>query len=126
MKEKIITQELAKLYEKQGYLEDSLACYLSLYEQTKEEEFAKAIEKIRNKLNPVKNKSTNKPVDEKPEIYWKKPFEYSVEDTADDKADSEGKEDKSARALTLFEQWVNMIILEKKIQNFKKIQVKHE
>ena len=126
MKEKIITKELAKLYEKQGYLEDSLTCYLSLYEQTKEEEFAKAIEKIRNKLNPVKNESINKspnespsePLDEKVETHWKKPAEY--------KDDSKGKENKSIKALTLFEQWVNMIILEKKIQNFKKIQVKYE
>ena len=126
MKEKIITKELAKLYEKQGYLEDSLTCYLHLYDQTKEEEYAKAIEKIRNKLNPVENKSINKPsndplnesLDKKPEIYWKKPTEYN--DILNEKGG------KNIRALTLFEQWVNMIILEKKIQNFKKIQVKYE
>ncbi|MCK5098204.1 MAG: hypothetical protein KAR45_08865 [Desulfobacteraceae bacterium] len=126
MKEKIITKELAKLYEKQGYLEDSLTCYLSLYEQTKEEEFAKAIEKIKNKLNPVKNESLeespNKSLDKRVETHWKKPSEYKD----DSKADSKEKENKSIKALTLFEQWVNMIILEKKIQNFKQIQVKYE
>ena len=110
MKEKIITKELAKLYEKQGYLEDSLKCYISLYEQTNKQEFADAIENIKNKINPVENKS----VDERPTGVWKK--------SSDNEPGHEGKDDSSSRALSLFEQWVNMIVLEKKIQNFKKIQ----
>ena len=128
MKEKIITKELAKLYEKQGYLEDSLTCYSSLYEQTNKQEFADAIKKIKNKINPVKNKSADKGsvgkrlvderlvderlVDEKPDAFWTKPSDFKEND------------DKSTRVLSLFEQWVNMIVLEKKIQNFKKNQAK--
>ncbi len=107
MKEKIITKELAKLYEKQGYLEDSLECYLKLYEQTKEQEFADAIEKIKNKINPREVKEN------KADLTWQKPVE-----------DFEKK--KSNKAVTLFEEWLNMLVLENKIQNFKKVQLKHE
>ena len=123
MNEKIITKELAKLYEKQGYLEESLACYSSLYEQTKEEKVADAIEKIRKKLNPVKseliNKSSNESLDKESKIHWKKSSEHKQK-PSEHKTDSKEKEDTSTRVLTLFEQWVNMIVLEKKIQNFKK------
>lgn len=108
MKEKIITKELAKLYEKQGYLEDSLTCYLSLYEQTKEQEFADAIEKIKNKINP------NETQDNKTDVTWQKP------------SDDFKEKEKTNRALTLFEEWLNMIVLENKIQNFKKVQAKNE
>jgi len=97
MKDRLITKELAKLYEKQGYLEDSLTCYISLYEETKEQEFADAIEKIQNKISPQEKK--------------------------ENKTDLKGKGNK---ALLLFEEWLNMLILEKKIQSFKKVQKKFE
>ena len=108
MKEKIITKELARLYEKQGYLEDSLACYISLYEQDRKQEFAKAIEELKNRINPNAEKEN------KADMSWHKPF------------GSKEQKEKSNRTIALFEQWINMIVLEKKVQNFKKIHLNHE
>jgi quinol monooxygenase YgiN len=108
MKEKIITKELAKLYEKQGYFEDSLACYISLYEQDRKQEFADAIERLKNRINPQAVK------DNKAGTSWYKTFS------------SKEKEEKSNRTMVLFEQWLNMIVLEKKVQNFKKNHLNHE
>jgi hypothetical protein len=104
MKDKIITKELAKLYEKQGYLKDSLTCYQSLYEETKDHEFADAIGKIKNKINPQEEKEDK-------------------DNTQEQSPSSElKKKGKGNKALDLFEEWLNMLILEKKIQNFKKVQ----
>lgn len=108
MIEKIITKELAKLYEKQGYLEDSLACYIDLYDKTKDQEFADAIEKIKNKISPSDDK------------------EKGSDTKLQQPSDLEENEDKSKKTLALFEEWLNMIVLEKKIKSFKKIQLKHE
>lgn len=112
MKEKLITKELAALYEKQGYLDDALTCYLYLDEQNKEHEFAEAISDIKDKINFQKNQEDQ---DEKPDRHWKKPSD----------SDSD-EEDGSAKVLSLFEEWLNMIVLEKKIHNFNKIQANYE
>ncbi len=97
MNNKIITEELAKLYEKQGYLEDALQSYSSLYKKTGKKEFAKAIENLKNKITPTEKKSVTAPV-----------------------------KNYKGEALKLFEKWLNMVILEKEVQDFKKIQAKQE
>jgi hypothetical protein len=106
LKEKIITQELAKLYEKQGYLEDSLSCYSELYEQTGNQKFADAIAKLEGQINTDKK---SKPSDK---------YAAVLKKTLGDKAGTAENNDKENRAMSLFEQWVNMIVLEKKAQNF--------
>ncbi|MCP3900242.1 MAG: hypothetical protein GY707_11085, partial [Desulfobacteraceae bacterium] len=110
----IITKELAKLYEKQGYLEDSLVCYTALYEETKNQEFADAIENIKSKISPNNNILPQEENKNEPVTGLSEP------------SDSESKKKKDNRALELFEEWLGMLILEKKIESFKKIQVKHE
>jgi hypothetical protein len=94
---KIITEELAKLYESQGYLEDALQSYSLLYKKTNKKKFAKAIENLKNKITPTEEKSVTAPV-----------RNYKDE------------------ALKLFEKWLNIVVLEKEVQNFKKIQAKQE
>ncbi len=105
MNHKPVSKELAKLYEKQGYLEEALACYLSLYEQTKDKDFVKAIESLKNKITPSDKESgllVEKPLDET------------------------DKNNLSSKTITLFEQWLDMLVLKKKIQNYKKIQTSYE
>ncbi len=113
MTEKIITKELAKLYEKQGYLEYSLACYIELYDKTKNQEYADAIEEIKKKINPDDQIIDDEENENDPDKTLPKPIEL------------EKKQKNDNRALKLFEEWLNMIILEKKIESFKKIQQKH-
>ena len=114
MKDKAITKELAKLYESQGYLEDALEGYLILYTQTKKQEFADAIEKIKHKLSSDSTNLSER--GNKPKLHWEKPGSI--------KADSETIDTGSTRTLKLFEEWVNIVVLEKKIRKFKKPQVK--
>ncbi|GEM_PF-5275231 len=91
MKKEIITEELAKLLKRQGYLEDSLECYITLHKSTGKLKFLKAAKEIRNIIKPVNSSGEN--------------------------MDS----GKSARVSELLEQLLDMVILEKKIHSFKKI-----
>ncbi len=114
MTEKIITKELAKLYEKQGYLEDSLACYIELYDKTQNYEFADAIKNIKKRINPDDQTIYDEENERESDEDMQKPIGF------------ERKQEKGNRAFELFEEWLNMIILEKKVESFKKVQQKHE
>lgn len=122
MKNKIITKELAKLYEKQGYLEDSLECYSLLYDKTQKKEFAQAIDRIQNKIDPIEKSSIKK----KSAAHWEKFSDFKSDFQALSALDYDSKNQEDNKALTLFEQWVNMIVLEKRIHNFKKIQARQK
>ena len=112
MKEKLITKELAALYEKQGYFEDALSCYLYLDEQNKKHEFTAVVKDIQNKINSRKNQENQ---EKKTNRHWKKPSDLDSKE-----------EDRSIKVLSLFEEWLNMIVLEKKMHNFKRIQANYE
>ncbi len=146
MKEQVITKELAKLYEKQGYLEESLTCYTSLYEQTSEPECAEAISKIKNKINLLDNKVekdnkfwiapakptksteniTSEPValGETPEP--EEPTDPSAVNFSLSSEDSGNNKSKREKILTLFEKWLNMMILERRVRDFKNLQIKYD
>jgi hypothetical protein len=95
MNKDITTFELAEVYEKQGYYNEALAIYYFLDDDQASSEVKAGLKRVKEKIK-------------------KKPLE----------PESPKKISKNIKVSLLFEKWVNMIILEQRLNQFKRMETR--
>ncbi|THB80520.1 MAG: hypothetical protein D3926_06710 [Desulfobacteraceae bacterium] len=125
MDEEIKTLELAKLYEKQGYLEDALKVYQALaLEDESNPDIDMAIERIKDQMSPAVTTV------EKTAPEYGESMDGYPELTASEQVDLEGSVEDAGdrepihRIAQLCEKWVRLIVLKHRFDNFKYIKTR--